>query len=347
MGRLDVTLDSTGYASAGMKHAINFAARSYYHCSIDIDRGRFHRYLRRRYVNTFFQAHHSQNVLHTGTFDLPLPSVPPGTRHFLFCDSTWDLWRRVVPSIHFYSPKLLADAERLEEESYRQMSHVFTISEYVRRNLIEHFQIRADRITVVGTGRGAIQPYTGPKDYGNRTILFVAKGRFEDKGCVLLLEALKLARQREPRLHLIVVGDERSRKYAEGIPNVEVHGFVALETLQSFFNRAALFAMPALNEPWGLVFLEALSCKTPILGLNRNAMPEITQHGRFGFCIDDATPAGVAAGLVEAFQKPDRLACMGAEGQDYCLRTFTWENTVKRIVEGIDNCDARAGRNHN
>src|SRR6185436_4212960 len=172
--------------------------------------------------------------------------------------------------ISLYSDRLLADAERLEDAAYRQMAHVFTISEYVRQNLISHFQVRPERITVVGTGRGAIQPYHGPKDYQNHTILFVAKGRFEDKGCVLLLEALKLARQREPRLKLIVVGDERSRKVAEGIPNVEVHGYVALETLQSFFNQASLFAMPAQNEPWGLVFLEALSCKTPVLGLNRN-----------------------------------------------------------------------------
>jgi glycosyltransferase involved in cell wall biosynthesis len=76
------------------------------------------------------------------------------------------------------------------------------------------------------------------------------------------------------------------------------------------------------------------------MGLDRNALPEITQQGRFGFCIGDATAHGVADALLEAFRLPERLAQMGAEGQKACLENFTWENTVKRIIDGIDNCNA-------
>ena len=345
MARLNATLDSSAYAHPRIKQVTHRVSNLYYRCSFDTGRGRFERYLRARYVNAFFRAGNSTDVLHTGTLDLPLPILSPGIRHYLFCDSTWDLWRHGSSNISLYSDKLLADAERLEQMSYRQMSHIFPISEYVRQNLITHYHIPPERITVVGTGRGAIKPYTGPKDYQNCTILFVAKGRFEDKGGKLLIEGFKRAWQRNSRLRLIIVGDERHRKLIGDVQNVEVHGFVSLERLQDFFNRASLFAMPAVNEPWGLAYLEALSCKTPVMGLNRNALPEITQHGRFGFCLNDATAGAVAEVLLDACSHPERLAQMGSDGQEYCLRSFTWERTVKRILETIDCCDPLPSKN--
>lgn len=344
MGRLSDTLDSSAYGHPRVQKFAELASRLYYHCSHESERGRIQRYLCGRYVDAFFRRRRSTDVLHTGTLDLPLPRLPSQTRHYLLCDTTWDLWRRCSLNTSSYSDKLLADAERLEQASYEQMSHIFPISDYVRENLIIHYNIAPERITVVGTGRGAIKPYMGPKDYENSTILFVAKEAFKDKGGPLLLEGFARARQRNPRLRLIVVGDERYRKFIGDTRNVEVHGFVSLERLQEFFNCASLFAMPAVNEPWGLVYLEALSCKTPVLGLNRNSLPEITQRGRFGFCLNDATADGVVAALLEAFRYPERLAKMGAEGQEYCLRTFTWERTVERIVETIDRSHGLASK---
>jgi glycosyltransferase involved in cell wall biosynthesis len=208
--------------------------------------------------------------------------------------------------------------------------------------LTDHYKVPSERVTVVGTGRGSLSPYTGSKDYANGVILFVAKIRFEEKGGALLVEAFKRALRQNPRLRLVIVGDERYRASLGNIPNIEIHGFVPLDQLQDLFNRACLYAMPAPNEPWGLVYLEALACKTPVLGLNRNALPEITQQGRFGFCVNDATPDAVAEALLKACSDPEGLARMGAEGQEYCLRQFTWEGTVKRILDVIDASEARA-----
>jgi len=299
-------------------------------------RGRFHRYLRARYVNSLLKEVPSTDVLHMSTLDLPVIGHRPGVRHYLFCDTTWDLWRGLSGVDRLFSKRLLADSERLEQKAYQQMSHIFPISEYVRQNLITHYRIPTERVTVVGTGRGAIKPYNGSKDYENGTILFVAKERFEDKGGSLLVEGFKRARRKNSRLRLVILGDERYRESIGNVENVEVHGFVPLQQLQDLFNSASLFAMPAVNEPWGLVYLEALSCKTPVMGLNRNALPEITQQGRFGFCLENATPDAVADALLEAFRDPLRLARMGAEGQEYCVQNFTWERTVQRIIETID-----------
>lgn len=277
------------------------------------------------------QALGCTKILHTGTFDLPSPQSDR-FEHYLFCDSTWNLWSNNVTNIASYSPKMLQLSERLERESYAQIKHFFPISEYVGKNLIDRYQIEPERVTVVGTGRGKIEPFTGEKDYHNGHILFVAKNRFDDKGGSLLLAGFQKAQQKNPSLKLVIVGQEKYKKLVGSVPNVRVTGFIPWEELQQLFYDAALFAMPALNEPWGLVYLEALACKTPILGLNRNSLPEITCQEKYGFLVDEPTPDSIAESILRAFSDPDKLRQMGTAGQKYCLEKFSWEQVAHKIL---------------
>ena len=97
--------------------------------------------------------------------------------------------------------------------------------------------------------------------------------------------------------------------------------------------------MPSINEPWGLVYLEALACKMPIIGLNRNSFPEISADGKYGFMIDEPDSDRLSEILIDAFSDTQRLEEMGIQGQDYCLKNFSWNNTVTKIVETIRNLE--------
>jgi glycosyltransferase involved in cell wall biosynthesis len=139
---------------------------------------------------------------------------------------------------------------------------------------------------------------------------------------------------------LTIVGLDELRERTIGVPNVTVTGFIPWDELQQHFHSASLFAMPALFEPWGLVYLEALASRTPILGLRRNALPEITGGGRYGFLIDEATPEALERGLLEAVSDPERLAHMAAEGQRYCLERYSWQRVADTIISEIDQSSA-------
>ena len=280
-------------------------------------------------------AAESAHTLHMGTLTLPFRKVPAGQHHYLFCDSTWDLWSRHATNMERYTGRQVALFDRLERRCYEQVEHIFPISEYVRQNLIAHYGVPPGKVTVVGTGLGVIRPFTGVKDHAARRILFVAKGRFEDKGGDLVMAAFAKARETDPGLRLTVVGSEHAMKYA-GDPGVTVLGFIPLGDLQALFDTHSLLLMPALNEPWGLVYLEAMACKMPIMGLARNSLPELSGHGRYGFVIDEADPAAIARMLVDAFADTARLKLMGEQAQARCLEQFTWARTVDRILEVIE-----------
>jgi glycosyltransferase involved in cell wall biosynthesis len=220
--------------------------------------------------------------------------------------------------------------ECFESRALCAAERILTVSQYVKRDVIEHYRVPAERVTVVGTGRGKIRPMAGAKDSDGVT-LFVAKDRFHEKGGPLLLEGFRLAVRSDKRLKLIVVAEEQYRRAVESVPGATFKTALPWAELEVLFNRASLFAMPAKYEPWGLVYIEALACGTPVLGLNRNALPELTLNGEAGFLLNEDTPEAIAVGLLDAFSNTDRLAEMGRVGARHVLDHYNWEATASRI----------------
>lgn len=313
---------------------INKLGKLYYGSENHLYRGAFQRYARAAKIRFATAASGTNLTLHTGSLDLPFLLPPRNQKHFLYCDSTWHLWSSYARNFDGFSRRLLRDAEILERKTYAQMTHIFPIAEYVREDLISHYGISPDKITVVGTGLGVIQPYHGPKDYTNGKIVFAAKGRFEDKGGHLALAAFERAVKVKPELEMIVVG---KNDYSDKIdhPGIRTYGYLPVDELQKIFNKGSLFLMPAISEAWGLVYLEALACRMPIVGLNRKSFPEISGYGKYGFGLDEPDPVQLGDLLVEAFNRPDQLAAMGDSGQKYCAERFTWKQVVRRIIEAV------------
>jgi glycosyltransferase involved in cell wall biosynthesis len=313
---------------------LDVLSRLYYKSSFDISRGLFYRYAASFFLKKKIKK--ESNVLHTSSLGLPFLQQIKNGNHFLFCDCTWNLWQKNLSS-NSYSKLLLKHADELEYKTYHQMKHIFPVGEYIKQDLITHYNIPPEKITVVGTGRGAIAPYFGKKNYTNGTIIFVAKDRFEDKGGHILLEAFKKAVGINPTLNLKIIGQDYYKDFIKDIPNVTVYGFVSLTDLQLFFEEASLYVMPAVNEPWGLVYLEALSCKTPVVGLNRNAFPEIAQYGQNGYILKEANANELFETIINCFNNPGELEIKGLKGQEYCLKTHTWGNVITKIRTVLDH----------
>jgi glycosyltransferase involved in cell wall biosynthesis len=274
----------------------------------------------------------TRHVLHTGTFDLPAPDLASGVKHYLYCDHSWALSKDLHVHASRYSERALAAFEQAERESLRGLSHVFTFGAYVRDNLIAHYGVPADRVTAVGSGMGAIEPYDGPKTYDKPALLFVAKHLFQAKGGMLLLEAFELARRRRPDLTLTIVGDERSRAFVGKRPGITFHAHLPWHALQQLFRDATLLVQPMLNDPWGQVYLEAMASRTPVMGLNRNGLPELVDGGRHGFLVDRADPAALAEAVLSAVSDPQRLERMASTAQRHVLKNYSWGRVAERIA---------------
>jgi len=95
-----------------------------------------------------------------------------------------------------------------------------------------------------------------------------------------------------------------------GRDGVEWVGEVNDAEKEDLLGRAAALLVPVQwDEPFGIVFVEALACGTPVISCRRGALPEIVEEGRTGLFVD-SVPAGVAA--VARIPELSRAACRAA-----------------------------------
>lgn len=240
--------------------------------------------------------------LHTDVFWLPR-TAPMKGRNLLYRDTSPT---QLIEGIGARRSMAKVLQERFASLPH-QMDHVYTTSEWARQGFIaEGFS--PERVTAVGTGIGFAPPQISDDQLreasASGVTLCVAKVRFHNKGLDLLVEGFSRARMQLPHLRLVVVAPPGVVKPG---PGIEVLSDLSYPDLISLYARAALYAMPARYEPWGLVYLEALACGTPVLGSIRAAFPELCRRGETGYIVEKLTPESVAESLLRAHGDSDSL----------------------------------------
>lgn len=118
-----------------------------------------------------------------------------------------------------------------------------------------------------------------------KSLLFLGKVRRRKKG---VEQAIQVACA--TRMPLIVAGGWRLRNLSTWLPVSRYVRSVGLvehaEKKDLLANSKALLAPVLWDEPFGLVVAEALASGTPVIALNRGAMPEIIRHGETGIVCD-------------------------------------------------------------
>lgn len=104
------------------------------------------------------------------------------------------------------------------------------------------------------------------------------------------------------------VGDDLERLTARaeelGIQDrVRFLGKVAHEDLPDLYRASDLFALPSEGEGFGIVFLEAMACGTPAIGLNVGGSPDALCDGELGICV---SPEDFDSALQKAVMAPKR-----------------------------------------
>lgn len=102
---------------------------------------------------------------------------------------------------------------------------------------------------------------------------------------------------------------------------------------KKFISEAKALLFPIeWEEPFGMAVIEALACGTPVVAMNRGAMPEIIQHGVNGFLansveefgeymlrVDEIDPKACRKSVIEMFTA-DKMAANYRERYDYIMQ---------------------------
>ncbi len=92
-----------------------------------------------------------------------------------------------------------------------------------------------------------------------------------------------------------------------------------------------LVAYPSIDEPFGMVPIEAMAHGRPVLASHQGGPREVVEPGVTGVLVDPLDPAAMAAGLVELWRDPDRADRLGAQGRARYQKDFSLESFLDRF----------------
>ena len=254
----------------------------------------------------------------------------PGLPHFVYTDHT-HLANMNYPD--FQRSQLFADEWiRLEKTIYQNASLVFTWSNNVSKSVIEQYECDPEKVICVYAG-GNVQTLDRILDdhrYKQKNILFVGKD-WERKGGPELVEAFRIVLKTHPDAHLTIVGCSPE----VDIPNCTVAGRVPLHEVGSYYESASVFCLPTRREPFGIVFVEALSYKLPVVATAIGALPDLICDQQNGYLVKLNDVESLARALVELIGDPDKCRTFGENGYRLVKDRYTWNSVGVRIGQYI------------
>ena len=176
-------------------------------------------------------------------------------------------------------------------------------------------------------------------------VVFVCVARFApQKAHDVLLRAFARARAEaaaeDPPLRLVLVGDDPfgdGRQRAEAVAAELELGSAVLFTgirrdVPDLLAMSDVFTMASLWEGLGLVFLEAMATRLPVLSTRVSAIPEVVREGETGLLVEAAQEAPLGEAMLRLARDPELRERLGAAGEARVLEQFGLERMVEETL---------------
>ncbi|MGP3667663.1 MAG: glycosyltransferase family 4 protein [Candidatus Bathyarchaeota archaeon] len=224
---------------------------------------------------------------------------------------------------------------------------VICCSKYMSQSIRKEFGVEDGKITVIHNGVNFKKFRRKGNNYNlnevrslfvgsnEKLILFVGRLIFE-KGLNVLLEAFPKVLQKVDA-KLVVVGDGYLREeilkkaLSYGFPDkVCVTGFLNEETLNQLYMAADVCVVPSLYEPFGIVALEAMAAKTPVVVSDVGGLSEIVRHKKTGIKVQPNNPVLLASSILEVLEGGKHVERMVKNAYKEIVDKYSWRVVAEK-----------------
>ncbi len=232
-------------------------------------------------------------------------------------------------------------------KSLERASIVLTDAESVRREVLERYGLRPERVRSVPLGarqefceRSPEQIAPTLEKFGLRYRGYLLSvGTLEPrKNIAFVLDAFaRLPEKIRRQFPIALVGmegwlnsdlDRRMRPLVER-GEVRLLGYLSDNELQHLYAGASLFIYPSLYEGFGLPALEAMQCGVPVIVSNVSALPEVV--GEAGVKIDPADTDALTMHIERLLDDRNEWQRLRLLGLDQAKR-FSWHKCASETL---------------
>jgi glycosyltransferase involved in cell wall biosynthesis len=275
--------------------------------------------------------------------------------------------------LHMQCEHLTQLDHNMIERRLRKADLILGCSMYITNKIRQSFPSLARRCQTLYNGVDLATYVNDPKKKQKKLefkqLLFVSRVTPE-KGLHVLIEALKKVVEKDPYVHLEIVGpvnelwtlgnaiwlsddkkvQELASFHTKGSSNpyfdyltqklislnisdkVTFHGKIPHDQTIKLYQTSDILIQPSIfHEPFGMAIIEAMACQIPVVGTKVGGIPEIIEDGKTGLLVESRDCRALAKALLELLSNEDLRMKMGKMGKERA-ESFSWDTIVTNLL---------------
>jgi glycosyltransferase involved in cell wall biosynthesis len=180
----------------------------------------------------------------------------------------------------------------------------------------------------------------------DQPLVVSASRLFRYKGQHELLLALPQVRREVPDVKVLVVGADDPRgfsgesSYLAELQRMRTEldlGDSVVFTgwrsdVKAIMAASDVYCMPSFEEPFGMVFTEAMALGKPVVALDNGGTKEVVDHGGSGLLSSPGDTDALASHLVALLTDPQRRKVMGEHGRRRVIERFSAQRMAAEVA---------------
>jgi len=232
------------------------------------------------------------------------------------------------------NPKVYA----IEREGMEIADKIISVSDYTKSIVTDKYKIPQEKVTTI---YNAVEPALAQegkafKRKGNEKLVTFLGRITRQKGPEYFIEAANLVLKKMKNVRFVMAGsgDMMNAMIAQtaelGISDkFHFTGFLSGNDVTEMFNLTDVFVMPSVSEPFGIVPLEAMQSRVPVIISNQSGVSEILEHA---LKIDFWDTQAMADSIYGLLNYPSISQLFKEEGKVE-VDNLRWVNSAKNVSD--------------
>lgn len=243
----------------------------------------------------------------------------------------------------------------IEKYGCKDANRVICCSEYMRKELLNIYEGK-DNIRVIPCGVEEQTFAVNSDDFllKNFRSLFAREdevlvtyvGRLDqEKGLDILLNAIGTVLQKYSKVCFAIAGkgvmEESIQQWItkSGLHNkVKLAGYIEKQVLSHFYKVSDLHIMPSSYEPFGIVALEAMVNKAPIIVANSGGLDEIIDHNIDGLKFTSGNMDSLANKILKVLEDSILRDRLKEAGYKKVKENYNWKLISEKTTKVYEEC---------
>jgi len=223
----------------------------------------------------------------------------------------------------------------------RWADHIIAVSDHTREQLRDLYRFDESKLTTIPPGidteRFSPTDEVHPTvDESKRSVLVLSR-LDPRKGIDKAIQAF--AQLEQDNVELLIGGTGRLESLLKELASelgvredVQFLGFVPDEELPSLYSSVDVFVLPSEYEGFGIVFMEAMACETPVIGTDVGGIPTAVKDRKTGYLVRKDGVNELTRQLTELLNDLEEYDRMASQSREWA-EAHDWIEIAK-CVEG-------------